>query len=362
MRQTSMIQRQKANGSVLCVLFFLFGLMMAATFENWHEYNNVIGLFSAIDSLLTEVQYTEIDSLTSEIIEDVIDKLSDGLGSLKLILDWCSLDLSTDNFQGAEVLIQAQQQEAPLVAPPSLQQLTVDLQQLVQNLHRLIQLFSDIYSDNLHGKMSVKKPSLKHRKTPGRPVFVIEKDQIEFLRSLQFFWTKIADIMCISRSTINRRRIAYDIQDSFTDIDDDELALVMKKVMELTPNIGQVRMQGALHSRRIFVPRAGSIIYLHCAVDNRASTVFGQFLNGVEKFGLPSRVRSDHGLENIEVAKYMIESRGTNRGSIITGSSVHNQRVERMHRDVYCGVLGNFARIFDELEVSEDLDPLDETT
>ena len=42
---------------------------------------------------------------------------------------------------------------------------------------------------------------------------------------------------------------------------------------------------------------------------------------------LPSRVRSDHGMENHLVGMYMIENRGTDRGSIITGSSVHNSRV-----------------------------------
>ena len=83
-------------------------------------------------------------------------------------------------------------------------------------------------------------------------------------------------------------------------------------------------------------------------------------MNGVEKFELPSQVRSDHGLENIEVAKYMIDNRGTNRGSIITRSSVRNQRVERLHRDVYCGVLGQFTKIFDHLEALQVLDPLDE--
>lgn len=50
------------------------------------------------------------------------------------------------------------------------------------------------------------------------------------------------------------------------------------------------------------------------------------FVGAVERFGLPSRVRSDKGGENIEVAHFMVERRGENRNSHITGRSVHNQR------------------------------------
>ena len=54
----------------------------------------------------------------------------------------------------------------------------------------------------------------------------------------------------------------------------------------------------------------------------------------------------------------MIEHRGTNRGSIITGSSVHNCRVERPHCDIYSGVVVFYALIFEELEDEGCLDPL----
>lgn len=54
----------------------------------------------------------------------------------------------------------------------------------------------------------------------------------------------------------------------------------------------------------------------------------------------------------------MIEQRGIGRGSMITGSSVHNCRVERAHRDIYAGVLSFFAKTFNELEDSELLGPL----
>lgn len=60
-----------------------------------------------------------------------------------------------------------------------------------------------------------------------------------------------------------------------------------------------------------------TIIYLQCLSNNRASSVLSLFLGGVHNFGLPSRVRCDHGMENIHVARFMLERRGMK--SVITG-------------------------------------------
>lgn len=43
------------------------------------------------------------------------------------------------------------------------------------------------------------------------------------------------------------------------------------------------------------------------------------FLEAVKKHGLPSRVRGDHGTENLRVAAHMIQERGDGRGSYIWG-------------------------------------------
>jgi hypothetical protein len=50
-------------------------------------------------------------------------------------------------------------------------------------------------------------------------------------------------------------------------------------------------------------------------------------------------VRADCGTENFDVKYFMEEMRGDSRGSFISGRSVHNQRIERLWRDVFRGVV-----------------------
>jgi hypothetical protein len=52
------------------------------------------------------------------------------------------------------------------------------------------------------------------------------------------------------------------------------------------------------------------VIYVSCQNNNLASTVFNLFLDGVSKYGLPKKIRTDHGLENVHIARYMLLQRG----------------------------------------------------
>ena len=104
------------------------------------------------------------------------------------------------------------------------------------------------------------------------------------------------------------------------------------------------------------------IVFMECSTNNRASTVCTLFRNAVHTFGLPSRVRSDKCGENADVAWLMLSYplRGPGRGSHIAGWSVHNQRIERLWRDVYTGCTYVFYQLFYHMEESGILDSANE--
>jgi hypothetical protein len=99
------------------------------------------------------------------------------------------------------------------------------------------------------------------------------------------------------------------------------------------------------------------ITFLGCGLTNESQAVLRLFVSAATEYGLPSRVRSDHGYENIEVAFLMNTLRGNHRGSHITGRSVHNQRIERLWRDVHKEVTGPLYIQFYELEDAGLLSP-----
>ena len=59
------------------------------------------------------------------------------------------------------------------------------------------------------------------------------------------------------------------------------------------------------------------VTYLKASTNNAADTALEAFHNGVLEYGLPSRVRTDKGGENVGIGEYMLHSRRIGHGSII---------------------------------------------
>lgn len=99
------------------------------------------------------------------------------------------------------------------------------------------------------------------------------------------------------------------------------------------------------------------ITYLSCGTNNRSSTVLSLFVQACVKYGLPTRARCDHGGENVKVGLFMNLLRAPDStNGIITGVSVHNQRIERLWRDVFLQIISVFYGIFYKLEDEGKLD------
>jgi hypothetical protein len=65
------------------------------------------------------------------------------------------------------------------------------------------------------------------------------------------------------------------------------------------------------------------VVGIQVVDNNRAVTVLDLFHKARVRHGTPSRLRGDHGVENVLVAAAMDEVRGIGRGSYIWGRYVH---------------------------------------
>ncbi len=252
----------------------------------------------------------------------------------------------------------------------------------------------------------------------GRPEIRICEEQLLYLVEQGFTAKEVGVMFGCSKRTILRRAKKYHISlRNYSSISDSELDEMVARIISLFPRSGEKtvsgklksqghllqrervreslrridpdgvreRCQNVLHRRKYSVLSSNALWHLdgyhklirwrfvvHGAIDgysrlitflkvstnNTSDTVLNAFLCATEEFGLPSRVRMDMGGENRGVASYMIghPERGPGRGSAITGQSIHNQRIERLWRDLFAGCISYFYSLFYSLEDMNLLD------
>ncbi|XP_054593353.2 uncharacterized protein [Nothobranchius furzeri] len=237
------------------------------------------------------------------------------------------------------------------------------------------------------------------------------------MRDLGFSWMAISRMLSVNIRTLFNHRTQLGLVDygSFTNISNEDLDHLINEVIRQTPGSGETYITGSLRGRGVRVQRwrvrerlriidpvgrslrsrrtiqrrvydvsvpnqlwhidtnhklnpwgfvfhggvdgfSRCITYLRCCTDNTASTSLQLFQGAVEQYGLPHHVRGDAGRENIDVARFMIENRGANRGSFVVGRSVHNQRIERLWGEVNRVVSSYFKDLFIFMESTGILD------
>lgn len=235
---------------------------------------------------------------------------------------------------------------------------------------------------------------------------VIDIAEVIFLRNQCLSWTKIAALLHVSRSKLQKWRVEVNYDESGKELTDPELDAIVRKNVQR--NRGSTYMQGVVRAagklvsrervrqsmrrvdpigienrkRKTIVRReytvAGphhvwhldghhklikyglvthgcidgfsrAIVYLECSDNNQSVTVHKLFKTATQQFMVPYRVRGDRGGENVLVADAMIEARGLGRGSYIGASSKHNTRIERLWRDVRSSVIEYYMQFFAEL-------------
>ena len=255
----------------------------------------------------------------------------------------------------------------------------------------------------------------------GRPSYAIDMDDIKYLLSLGFSKCKVAEFLGISRKTLYNKIASSSAPMDFNKysvISEPDLDAVVRQIKQEHPNDGEIMLAGHLLKQGIRVQRAKlrasihridpqgvaarrsvavkrreyhvlgpnevwhldghhklikwrlvthgaidgysrMITFLQASSNNRADTVIRVFRSAVEMYGLPKKVRTDHGGENIEVWRMMMEEYGNDK-CVIVGSSAHNERIERLWRDVHRSVIIVYGNIFREMEAEGILDPLNE--
>ena len=250
----------------------------------------------------------------------------------------------------------------------------------------------------------------------GRPKKEIDRLALEQLLNLNVPIKDIAEQLGVSRPVVYKAIKDFGINyERFSRLSESDVEHEVRVIKQDHPNSGEVMVQGHLQSKGIHVQRdkvrkaihavdpegveqrkqkpikrrvyqspfpnyvwhidgnhkmirwrlvvhhgidgfSRMVVFARCSSNNRATTVPEIFLQAIEKYGRPLKVRTDLGGENVDIWRDMVCARGEECKPVLVGKSVHNQRIERHNRALNEQVTSVFRSEFYQLEAEGVLD------
>ena len=139
---------------------------------------------------------------------------------------------------------------------------TEELDEVLDELLKVTNDYLEMYTsklDQFETAATVERPfSFAKRLTGnvGRPKLQVDEEQICHLKSLGFSWIKVANIVGISKSTLDRARASFSTTISnYCDISDLDLDSLVAEEINRKPDIGERMLSGTLLSKGIKVQR-----------------------------------------------------------------------------------------------------------
>ena len=199
---------------------------MAETGISWTEY------FSQISSFLVSCgrQYGIANDNYCEYVIERLSLILEGLNNITTLIDNDNVELR------------------------NIEESLVELRGFVNRILRLYREYQHTVAIEIASQNTA---PVEHSSRVGRPLFLINSEQISYLRSLSFSWVCISRILMISRMTLYRRRVQYGLvgNDSRA-LSDQALHQLVQDTITQHPYVGQSFVWGVIRSQGYQVTRA----------------------------------------------------------------------------------------------------------
>ena len=161
--------------------------------------------------------------------------------------------LDSLNTLNIHLLMYVSHEEAVLLM--NIQQALSNMVSVLEELATCRMRFEDLEGCNQDDHEEVETMTVR---PVGRQRILIQRDQIEVLRSIGYSWTRIADTLGISARTLRNRRHEFGMavgDATYDDLNDGQIDEIVTSILRVTPRAGQSMIAGAVRQRGIVLQR-----------------------------------------------------------------------------------------------------------